>query len=173
MLTGFDLAQHRLLQLLRALRGRSGAWGGLRGRCLTSRYPQALGSRLSLHFSLRSCWQESFAETTILQRLPFSSACHSPAPAILQRLLFSSACHSPATTTLQRLLFSSDYHSPATAILQRLPFSSDCHSPAPTILQRLPFSSAYHSPATAILLSTILPGNYQHLQHPQALNRPR
>jgi hypothetical protein len=35
MLTGFDLAQHRLLRALR------GAVAG--GRCLTSRYPQALG----------------------------------------------------------------------------------------------------------------------------------
>jgi hypothetical protein len=46
------------------------------------------------------------------------------APAILQRLSFSSDCHS------------SDYHSPATIILQRLLFSSDYHSPA-TILQLL------------------------------------
>jgi len=50
------------------------------------------------------------AATTSLQRLPVSSACHSPAPTILQRLPFSSACHSPAT------LF------PATFFLQPLPF---------------------------------------------------
>jgi hypothetical protein len=37
---------------------------------------------------------------TNLQRLPFSSACHSPAPTILQRLPFSSACHSPAPSLL-------------------------------------------------------------------------
>jgi hypothetical protein len=75
-----------------------------------------------------------------LQRLPRSSACHSPAPAILQRLPLSSACHSPAPAILQRLPFSSAYHSPALAILQRLPFSSACHSPVPAILQRLPFN---------------------------------
>jgi hypothetical protein len=80
-----------------------------------------------------------FSSATILQRLP------------LQRLPFSSDCHSPATTILQRLPFSGDYHSPATAIPRRLPFSSDYHSPATTILQRLPFSSDYHSPATTIL----------------------
>src|SRR5436309_15208355 len=60
-------------------------------------------------------------------------------PVILQRLPFSSACHSPAPNILQRLPFSSDYHSPATAILQRLLFSSHSYSTAahdlsPTIL---------------------------------------
>jgi hypothetical protein len=90
-----------------------------------------------------------------LQRLPFSSAYHSPAPATLQclplqRLPFSSAYHSPATAILQRLplssaYHSSDYHSLAPAILQRLPFSSACHSPAPAILQRLHFSGHHIS----------------------------
>ena len=60
-----------------------------------------------------------------------------PFPFLLQRLPFSSDCHSPATTILQRPPFSSDYHSPATTVLQRLPFSSAYHSPATTILQHL------------------------------------
>jgi hypothetical protein len=55
------------------------------------------------------------------------------APKFLQRLPFSSAYHSPATTILQRPPFSSDHRSPATAILQRLPFSS------PYISLALPF----------------------------------
>jgi hypothetical protein len=83
-----------------------------------------------------------------LQRLPFSSAYHSPATAILQRLPFSSACHSLAPAILQRLPFSSACHSlvpttPATTILQRLPLSSDCHSPAPTFLWPPHFSGTY------------------------------
>jgi hypothetical protein len=63
-----------------------------------------------LHFS-SACHSHHSPATTILQRLPFSSAYHSP---------FSSAYHSPATTILQRLPFSSAYHSP---------FSSAYHSP--------------------------------------------
>jgi hypothetical protein len=84
---------------------------------------------------------------TFLQPLDFSG----PWPLhFLQRLPFSSACHSPATTTLQRLPFSNAYHSPVPTNLQRLPFSSACRSPAPTILQRLPFSSDCHSLAPTI-----------------------
>jgi hypothetical protein len=128
---------------------------------------------------------------TSLQRLPFSSdfyslatpissASHSPATRILQRLPFCSAYHSPAPAILQRL------HSPATAILQRLPSSSAYHSPATAILQRPYFSSpcaslktleCLHSEpdlapnAASPPLSTISPGNYWHLQHPQAIKR--
>ena len=65
-----------------------------------------------------------------LQRLPFSSDYHSPAPTILQRLPFSSDYHSPATTILQRLPFSSDYHSPAT---NTCPEASPHRPPRPKI----------------------------------------
>ena len=52
----------------------------------------------------------------------------------VQRLPFSSAYHSPATTILQRLPFSSAYHSPATAILQRPYYSPALRFSSPRFL---------------------------------------
>jgi hypothetical protein len=77
------------------------------------------------------------SKEAIRQRLPLSSAYHSPATANLQRLPFSRVCQSPATANLQRLPFSSAYHSLATVVLQRLPFPCACHSLVTAVLQRL------------------------------------